>query len=196
MNVRAFQTEHALNSIYVGIKQTRIPIMIERTIFPDFPDEAIVWVYIANRKLNLAEENKFVDTLNSFFSTWQSHGRVVKGAATILENQILVVTGFVPGGELSGCGIDASIQLIKRLAMDMSFSWTSGLSVVYRNETGDLAIVSRPEFRKMVKSGVVTGESMILDLGIQTLSHWRFSGIEKPAADSWHARVFKIPVAI
>ena len=57
-----------------------------------------------------------------------------------------------------------------------------------------MRVVPRPAFRALVRDGAVTAETPVFVTTLDSLGALRASGIERPAAESWHARVFRIPV--
>ena len=163
-------------------------------LFPQFPDSAQCWVYIAERQLTEAEQTSLVDALKPFFAGWVSHGRPVQGAATCLDDRFLVVAGLLmEEGTLSGCGIDASVHAVTEAAQRLGMAWASPLLVFYRNDDGAVHSLPRSVFKKLVADGTVTAETRVFDVSLTTLGQLRGGAFEQAAGDSWHARVFRIP---
>lgn len=162
-------------------------------LFPSLPDTARCWIYVAERRLTEAEQATLLEALQPFFAGWASHGRPVQGAATILEDRFLVVAGVIVGGEISGCGIDASVHAVEETAGRLCITWSSPLLVFFRDDDGALQSLPRSAFRNRVADGAVTAETPVFDLSLTTLGHLRSGAFEKPAGASWHARVFRIP---
>jgi hypothetical protein len=48
--------------------------------------------------------------------------------------------------------------------------------------------VTRPVFRALAADGAVSSDTPVFDTAITTASAWR-TAFEKPARDSWHARL-------
>jgi len=161
--------------------------------FPAFPDDASLWIYVADRALSNEEQTRLLERLQPFFAQWTAHGHRVRGEALILHDRFLLVAGFVPDGELSGCGIDASIQAIKEAFAALPTGFLPALDVLFRDGDGVIRSVPRPVFRRLVRSGAVTAATTIFDPSITTVKALREGGFEKPAGRSWHAKVFRIP---
>ena len=107
------------------------------------PDAARCWIYVAERRLTEAEQTTLLDTLQAFFEGWASHGRPVQGAATCLDDRFLVVAGaLTQEGDLSGCGIDASVHTVEEAAQRLGVVWASPLLIFYRDD--DDAVISLP----------------------------------------------------
>lgn len=156
------------------------------------PDSARVWLYAADRSLAEADQIRLVELLKSFSGSWHSHGRRVESAATVLEGRFAVIAGDIPGGDISGCGIDASVHALERAAAELNLTWLPALYVHYRAEDGSPASASRQEFRSMAKSGLVTASTTVFDLSIESLGELRSGRFEQAAEATWHGRVFRL----
>lgn len=163
--------------------------------FTDFPDDARLWIYGADRPLSEDEQAAVVDTLDTFMADWMSHGRSVEGAAAIVDDRFLLIAAYVRGGDISGCGIDSSTDVIANVADRLDIEWLPALNIFYRDAAGDVHGIPRPAFRAKVDEGTVTRETPVYDLSLETLGDLREDGFERPAGESWHALVFRIPEA-
>ena len=163
------------------------------TLFPHLPDHARLWVYAADRPLSETEQARLLQRLEAFFGQWASHGRPVEGAATLRHDRFLLLAGLVRGGEISGCGMDASVHAVEEASAALGFSWRSPLDVFYRDAEGAVEALARAAFRKRVREGDVTAETSVFDLSITALADVRQGRFERPAGETWHALVFKIP---
>lgn len=161
-------------------------------LFPTLPDDARCWVYVADRPLRDAQQANLLGRLQAFFDEWTSHGQRVRGAATFMDDRILLLAAAVPGGDLSGCGIDKSVHAIEAAAQQHAFSWISPLQVVWREAAGTLQHGPRSAFRQLVKQDMVDGATPVLDLSVDTLGAVRDGRFEQPAHQSWHGRVFRL----
>jgi hypothetical protein len=117
----------------------------------------------------------------------------VQGAATVLEDRFLVVVGAITRGDISGCGIDASVHRVQEVADALGVTWLSPLHVFYRGAEGTVESLPRSAFRKHVAAGTITAATPVFDVSLTTLGQVRDGAFEKPAGASWHARVFRIP---
>lgn len=161
--------------------------------FESFPENARLWVYAADRSLTADEQDAIQQSLANFFDQWKSHGRVVEGASTFVENRFLLVAGYVPDNNISGCGIDSSVNTVDTVAKRFNVNWLSALHVFFRSPDGDVQAVKRPEFRQLVKEGVVDQTTPVFDISLETIGDLRNKGFGQPAAESWHSQVFHIP---
>lgn len=165
-------------------------------LFPELPPTARIWIYGADQALSPSERDRLIDRLRPFLEDWRSHGRSVRGRAALLEDRFLVVAADLPEGDISGCGIDASVHAVEEAGRMAGRSWLSALTIFFRDDEGVIRAASRPEFRRAVRAGSITGETSVFDLTPGTLGEFRSAGLERPAASTWHGRVFRIPAAV
>ena len=164
-----------------------------KPLFADLNDASDVWVYVSTEPLSDDQSQALLRSLATFSEGWSSHGRAVHAGYQIIDSQILNLGAWIDGGDISGCGIDKSLHLIDGFAATHGFSWLDALSVVYRNTSNQLKVVSRPAFRQLVRNQTVTAETIVLDPTLRVLSDIRAGMLEKPASESWHSMVFQIP---
>jgi len=170
--------------------------MTERSMYPEdnvmfstLSDDANVWLHAANRPLLPEEADRVLSHVTTFRSTWRSHGRLVVSDAELIEDRLLVIAAEVPGGGLSGCGIDKSLHTLDAVALELNFAWVGGLDVVFRDAAGQLQTATRSAFRGLSEAGAVEAQTPVVDLAVSRLLDLRRRGIEVPLASSWHARL-------
>lgn len=158
--------------------------------FADFPDEARVWLYAAERPLDAEDVRAIEDGLAPFLASWTSHRRAVRGACGVIRERFLAIVAWAPDGDLSGCGIDKSVHQVEAVGRGRGITWHSSLDVAWRSDDGSIRTAARSVFRRAVAQGDVTSATPVFDLSIESLSELREGRFERPAAESWHARVF------
>ena len=141
--------------------------------FSHLPDDARIWIYAADRDLNELEENRTIEILQTFCASWTSHGRPVPSGADMLESRFAVIAGHIPGGDISGCGVDASVHALDRAQDELALEWLPSLTVHYRDANRMIRSVSRAEFRASVEAGDVSEKTIVFDPGIQLLGDMR-----------------------
>ena len=164
-------------------------------IFSSLSKEARVWVYPVDKDLTPSDTSSIFAHLSHFITNWQSHGRKVSAESAILYNRFIILGAEIPEAEISGCGIDASVHAIESIGKQSGFSLLSGLNIFYRDSSGVIQHRGRSEFRTKVKTGEVTGDTLVLDPSITQIAQLRNGEFELPAKKSWHSTVFRIPTA-
>ena len=159
----------------------------------NLPDQARLWVYAADHSLTDEERATLDGALTTFFASWKSHGRPVRGAYDIVAGRFLLIGAIVEDADISGCGIDASVNVVEQAARDLDVDWLSPLHVFYRTPEGSVRAVSRSDFRQLVERGEVTTQTPVFDVSVDTVGALCDGAFEKQAGTSWHAQAFALP---
>jgi len=88
----------------------------------NFSPDSRVWIYQSSRLFTLNEALKIEDMLNSFTSSWLSHGEVVKGAGYLFFGQFIILMADEKATGVSGCSTDSSVRLIKDIEQKLAVS--------------------------------------------------------------------------
>jgi hypothetical protein len=163
-----------------------------RFLFPKQPDDAALWIFAADRSLNDQEQERLLGSISDFLQSWTSHDRVVVAESVLLENRFLVVSAHIPGGDVSGCGIDKLVHAVEANAIGVAANLLPSIDIVYRDESGEIQSTSRSEFRSLVESGKVNSETRVFDTSVATVGQFRSGGLEHSAGSSWHGRIFRL----
>jgi hypothetical protein len=87
-----------------------------KTILPEnFHPMSKVWIYQSNRTFTLPELFQAEEILEAFTDNWKSHGAAVKGFATILYGQFIVIMADESQTGVGGCSTDSSVHIIKQI---------------------------------------------------------------------------------
>lgn len=160
-------------------------------LFDPLPDSARIWIHASDRDLSAEEQAGTIEALHAFIAGWSSHGRKVEGMASIVKNRFVIIGAYVPGGDISGCGIDASVHALSGIAEEVGFGWAPALDVFFARD-GRVEQADRIAFAEMASRGDVTPDTMVYDTSLTTLDQWRSEGFERLARTSWHGRVFRL----
>jgi hypothetical protein len=157
-------------------------------LFSKLPPDANVWIFVSDRSITGSEAERLLTTTRVFTSSWVAHGRSVRGESAILESRFLIVAGFVDGGSLSGCGIDASFRAVSDVGNHLGIEWMPPLTIAYREHDGIVHTVSRREFRERAASGTIDAQTTVFDTSLSRLGDVR-ERFEVPVTASWHAQL-------
>lgn len=83
--------------------------------FDSLGSSARVWIYQAGRKFSETEKNTISQTLSSFTDQWAAHGSPLKTSFKVFHDQFIVLTADESFNEASGCSIDSSVHVIKKI---------------------------------------------------------------------------------
>jgi hypothetical protein len=159
-----------------------------RRLFPDFPDDAKLWVYPLARPLSAADRERVAARLDPFLREWSSHGAPVRGAYELFEDRFVLIAGHLDDG-VSGCSTDSMMRVMKELREEGIDGFDRSL-VFFRDATGRVHAVGRDDFRALVEAGRVGADTTVFDTTIQFVGDLRRGGFETTFARSWHAVAF------
>ena len=167
------------------MKQRKI---MYKTLFPDFDNQANIWIYGLNKQISNEEKIIVEKYLSEFVSTWKSHGDEVTGDYRILFNRFIVIAAKTSG--ISGCSIDSSIKIFKELNQKHGLD-ALNLNLVYYRSDNQIKSVRRSEFANLIQLSEITTDTLVFDTSIQSLQQLRDGKFEIAARDSWHISLFK-----
>ena len=80
-----------------------------------FDPNSKVWIYQCSRMFGIIEAIKIEETLENFVADWKSHGAPVKGFATALYGQFIILMADESFTTVGGCSTDSSVHVIKEI---------------------------------------------------------------------------------
>lgn len=117
----------------------------------DFADNSKIWVYFSNRAFSDSEFQEIQKQFDDFSSQWKSHGAAMKNAMMLIDNQIAVISVDESLHAVSGCGIDASVKVIKDIETKYDVSFFERNWVFYKEKEA-LKKMQLSEFKIFCKS--------------------------------------------
>ncbi len=160
-----------------------------KNLFPQFPEDAKLWVYAMPRPLTDEQRKLVASRLADFVTQWQSHGTPVHGAFDIVENQFVLIAGYVGDG-VSGCSTDSMVRVMKQLR-DEGLDGFDRSWVYYRDREGKVHTTARSQFQDMVAKGSVAADTPVFDTTVQFVGDLRRGAFETTFANAWHATAFQ-----
>ena len=164
--------------------------MSSHSIFPQFIDETRVWIYGFTHSLTNKEKRIVEHTLQEFVGEWKTHGQAVTGDFVIWYNKFAILGGESADG-LSGCSIDSSVRIFKKLNEDHGLDALDQGLIHYRIDT-EILSVNRIVFQDLVNKGTITDDTIVFNNTIQTVGEIRRELWETKLTNSWHAQAFRL----
>lgn len=157
--------------------------------FKTLSENSRIWIYQSNRSLTQQEKESISKLIENFLNNWNSHGVSLNSGFEIKYNRFIVIAQDQNTQSATGCSIDSMVHFIQKLEKQYNISLLDKLNVSYKQ--GDyIAYKSLKDFKKMVKDGAVSKNTIVFNNLVQTkleyTNYW-----EVPAFESWHARFFK-----
>lgn len=149
----------------------------------DFHPSSRVWIYQSSRLFTITEALNIEPLLENFAASWKSHGVPVKGFATMLFGQFIIIMADESATGVSGCSTDSSVRLIKQIEemckVDM---FNRQLLAFYVKEK--IQLLPLPQLKYSVENGFITPATLYFNNLVATkeelLNNWII-----PADKSW-----------
>lgn len=149
-----------------------------------------IWIYQANRFFTAPEREEALQILEEFVLDWTAHGNRLAGSAEILHNLFIVLQVDESVANVTGCSIDKSVHLLKRIEHTLNIGLFDRLLMAYRDKDSKIQLVSRDIFQALVTEGVVNDHTIVFNNMIQSGESFP-SNWEQPFSQSWHAQAFR-----
>jgi hypothetical protein len=159
-----------------------------KSLLPNLPDEARLWVYAFARPLSPEERERVVREISTFVPTWNSHGAAVRGAFELVEDRFVLIAGYVDAG-IGGCSTDSMVRVMKQLR-EAGIDGFDRTLVFFRDAQQKVQAVKREDFQELVSKGQVDANTVVFDPTIQFVGDLRRGAFETTFARSWHAGAF------
>ncbi|ERJ58603.1 hypothetical protein [Sphingobacterium paucimobilis] len=148
-----------------------------------------VWVYQADRFLTDNEVEEINSALVSFVSSWTAHGSALAGRGQVRDKLFLILEVDEKQAGVTGCSIDKSVHFLKGLGQQFGVDFFDRMKVSFRNDAGEISLVSRGKFEELVKSEQIMADTIVFNNLVQN-SEQLEKEWEIPFRESWHSKVF------
>ena len=154
--------------------------------FEDLDGAARVWVYQSSREFSENEVKDISSKLKEFVESWQRHGDDLKASFCIKYNHFIVLAVDESLNSVSGCSIDSSVNIIKKIENEFSVDLTNKLNISFK-DASNINVVSMGDFQKFAKLQKINSNTIVFNNMIQTKSDFE-NNWEITADKSWHKR--------
>ncbi len=160
-----------------------------RVDFEDLPAHGRLWVFPSSRALSPDEARELMEAVDAFLEGWAAHGIPLHSGRRLVDGRFLLVGVDEDAEAPSGCSIDALVNQLRSLGSEMGAELVDHAPVFYREGDG-VRSASRSAFRAMASSGEVGPDTRVFDTTLTRIADLREKGLERPARESWHGKVF------
>lgn len=156
--------------------------------FEDLSDTSKVWIYQSNREFSDNEIEIIKKRVEDFIGSWQRHGEDLKASYQLKYNQFIILAVDEKFNEVSGCSIDASVNLIKQFEKEFKLDLTNKLNISFK-VNNNINIVSLADFQQYAKQGKINLNTIVFNNMVASKADF-MNNWEVIAAKSWHKRFF------
>lgn len=142
-----------------------------------------IWVYQSSREFTHDEVQQLNTLASEFVTTWSAHGATLKAAAQILHNRFLIIGVDEQQAVASGCSIDKSVALVKKIETDFNTNLLDRMQIAYRKD-GEIKTFKLPQVSTLLEKGVLTEHTVIFNNLVSTKKDWDEKW-EIALKDSW-----------
>lgn len=154
--------------------------------FEDLDKNSRVWIYQSSREFSNNEVEVIKEKTADFVQNWQRHGDNLKASFCIKYNHFIVLAVDENLNEVSGCSIDASVNLIKNFEKAFSADLTNKLNISFKDKS-NINIVTMADFQKYAKQQKITASTIVFNNMVTTKQEFE-NNWEVTADKSWHKR--------
>jgi hypothetical protein len=161
------------------------------TILPkNFHPESRVWVYQANRTFTMGEIFELEPLLEDFVESWKSHGAKVKGYATVLYGQFILIMADETATTVGGCSTDSSVHLIKAIEASTGVQmFNRTLLAFYINEK--VQTVPQAQLNYALENGLLSMDTLYFNNLVNTKATLESDWLQ-PISKSWLAKTINV----
>ena len=159
-----------------------------RVSFEELPDDARVWVFGAAGEMTSPASARLLDAVDDFLDQWNAHGSPLVCAREWRDGRFLAIGVDQSTAGASGCSIDGLFRTLQTLEPELGTTLLAAGRIYYRDADGRVTVATRPSFTQLAREGTVGAGTAVFDTALTSAAAWR-EEFERPAKDSWHARL-------
>ncbi|PKP13830.1 MAG: ABC transporter ATPase [Bacteroidetes bacterium HGW-Bacteroidetes-3] len=145
-----------------------------------------IWIYQSNREFSEKEVAEIKINLENFIGNWKRHGDDLKASYQIKYNQFIAIAVDENYNEVSGCSIDASVNLMKQFEQKFAIDLTNKLNISFK-DNHNINIVSLADFQNYAKQQKITSKTVVFNNMVTNKADFE-QNWEVTADKSWHKR--------
>jgi hypothetical protein len=155
--------------------------------FDQLPDSSQIWIFQADRLLDVFEIDKCAQFLIEKLSNWASHGTPLTASFKFEYNRFIIIAVDSDQNSASGCSIDTSNRWIKELQLKLNIDFFDrSLAFLVDNKINNVSIFG---IKNQILSNSIMPETMVFDNTIASKLELKNNWILK-AKESHLARYF------
>lgn len=159
--------------------------------FDALPGHARLWIYQADRSLTKSEEERISAELSKFCNEWAAHGNPLRTSYKIDHHQFVLLAVDETAHGASGCSIDDSIRVIKKLQAMLGIDFFNRTNVAFL-DSGRVSVYPLATLKTAFAMGKLYPDSLLFNTTLQTVGDYQKSWII-PAEKSWVAKYLPNP---
>jgi len=156
--------------------------------FEQMPEDARIWIYQANRKINSNEIPMVEDRLMQFCQNWNTHGTLMPTSFTILNDQILVLAVDESNLGASGCSIDSSVRVLSEIENELGLNLRDQGKVSIKKSEEEILVLPALGIKTALAESQISADKKVINPRIQKKRDLNRLWI--PISESWLNKYF------
>lgn len=150
-----------------------------------FSEESRVWIFQSSRPFQPEEIGQIDEQLEQFYTQWLAHGQPVKGWASIVFRQFIIVMADETGTNVSGCSTDGMVRIIKSVERQYSVNMFDRTMLTFLiNDKAEMLPMNQVQYA--VDKGYITRQTPLFNNTITTKKDLEGAWLV-PLSESWLA---------
>ncbi len=146
-------------------------------------DHARVWIYAASASISPIHAAEIQNKLNAFTSSWTAHQNKLLASAQLFHNYFIVFMVDESAHEISGCGIDKSVGIVRELSEMTGMDFFNRLSI-FLFINGTVVKTNKQEVAEKLNQGQIDENTLYFDNLVSDKISFTQSWL-KPIRESW-----------
>ena len=135
--------------------------------FTSLPKDARIWIYQADRKLDLSECTIISRALSALTESWVVHGAPLRSSFEVRHGQFIILAADEVSSGVSGCSIDSSVRVVKELGAKLGVDFFARTKVCFAKGE-EIVTLSMNDLKAGFKDGLWDENTLTFDNLIQT----------------------------
>jgi hypothetical protein len=154
--------------------------------FNQMPDDARVWIYMADRKISEEHRGVVNAILGAFTVEWAAHGVPLRASYQLAEDRFAILAVDESHHSPSGCSIDSSVGALRQIREATGIDFLDRKGVPF-SEGDEILVIRLDELKQKYRDGVWDGQSLTFNILAKTVGEFR-SAWKIPAGSTWLKR--------
>lgn len=151
------------------------------------PPDARIWIFQSPRPFTEAEAAWVRDETQRFVEEWTAHQVALRAGFDLRHGYFLILAIDERQAMASGCSIDKSVHLVRRISERLGVDLLDRMSFAY-GEGERVKVVPRKEFARLVETGEIGPDTVVYNNLVDRLADLE-TGWKVPFAQSWHRQL-------
>jgi len=131
--------------------------------YDNFNNNSKVWIYQSASRIEDTDVSKINKILENFCDSWMAHGQQMKAYAKIFYARFIVFIVDESQAEISGCGIDKSVHIVKEIEGLFKLNMFDRLKIAFINKDNEIEVASKNQISKYLEENYIDENTIVFN---------------------------------